>query len=70
VEAPSAGSHRHFIRCRNTGNATAGVPYGDYEIMGAYEDYRELIDFLNTREPEERERKKHRLAMDCYAASD
>lgn len=34
------------------------------------EQYRELIEYLNTRDAEERRRKKHRLPMECYAASD
>ena len=38
--------------------------------MGAYEDYHELIDYLNTRDAAQRERKEHRLSMACYAASD
>ena len=38
--------------------------------MGAYEDYCALIDFLNTCDVEERLRKKHRLRLECYSASD
>jgi putative transposase len=38
--------------------------------MAAYDDYCALIDYLNTGDPEERRRKKHRLPMDCYSQSD
>lgn len=38
--------------------------------MGSYEDYGALIDLLNTCDVEERRRKKHRLPLECYSASD
>jgi REP element-mobilizing transposase RayT len=38
--------------------------------MGAYEDYCELIRYLNSCDAESRRRKNHRLTMECYAASD
>jgi REP element-mobilizing transposase RayT len=38
--------------------------------MDVYAEYREYIDYLNTRDAEQRRRKKHRLPMECYTASD
>jgi REP element-mobilizing transposase RayT len=38
--------------------------------MGAYEEYLDFIDYLNTSDAEEQSRKKHRLRMECYAASE
>jgi len=38
--------------------------------MGTYEDYCELIDHLSAEDAAKPDRKKHRLPMNCYAASD
>jgi REP element-mobilizing transposase RayT len=38
--------------------------------VGAYEDYCELIRFLNTDHAGKPNRKKHRLPMECYSLSD
>jgi REP element-mobilizing transposase RayT len=38
--------------------------------MDDLEFYAAFIDYLNTRDQEQRERKKHRLPIECYAASD
>ncbi len=38
--------------------------------MDDMEFYRAFIDYLNTRDEEQREHKKHRLPIECYAVSD
>ncbi|MEE9169127.1 MAG: hypothetical protein V3U73_05140, partial [bacterium] len=38
--------------------------------MGAYEDYCDLINFLNTHNSQQPRRKKHRLPVECYTRSD